>query len=487
MTGRKLIIQAIIGGHTQFLTRAQGMPRPVEEALTKIAREFMWEGYTLSKVALENLHRPIEEGGLNLLDIRARNDAIELTWLKTYLDFSPTRQDWAKITDLIIDAIMPPGPTAQSRINCFLQTWNPPQKGDRAAKLDEDTLRMLKAAQTHNVNLAAIRLNAHLKAQLPAWHHLGSEPRPIRSRAAKCLLNKHQAEIMADLIRISARLRTPDRRNPHQPTNYCRCQDCCEDRTNFCLTPHECAMEALTRINLTFPKLNPLLPDPHHGNLSLTPNRKFRNLAARENNEAVLFDPTMTTKNHLSEGFRVFTDPERLPRNPAQRHVTEGTNQRHQKIVVHTDGACYNNGKRNAKCGGGIWFGPNDPRNRALRIPGPDQSNQIGELAATIVAISTVPHFTPLEIVTDSTYVINGLTTYLHIWEDLGWISIKNAALFKKAVHLLKQRTATTHFKWIKGHSGNLGNEESDALAKRGADKDPPDEIDLTIPPEFDI
>jgi hypothetical protein len=88
---------------------------------------------------------------------------------------------------------------------------------------------------------------------------------------------------------------------------------------------------------------------------------------------------------------------------------------------------------------------------------------------------------------TDSTYVIKGLTTHLPQWENLGWINIKNAALFKKAAHLLKLRTATTHLKWVKGHNGNQGNEESNALAKRGAEKEMPDELDLTIPMEFDI
>ena len=86
-----------------------------------------------------------------------------------------------------------------------------------------------------------------------------------------------------------------------------------------------------------------------------------------------------------------------------------------------------------------------------------------------------------------STYVIKGLTTHLPQWENLGWINIKNAALFKKATHLLKLRTATTHLKWVKGHNGNQGNEESDALAKRGAKKEMPDELDLTIPTEFNI
>ncbi|KAI0264085.1 hypothetical protein BGY98DRAFT_902249, partial [Russula aff. rugulosa BPL654] len=177
---------------------------------------------------------------------------------------------------------------------------------------------MLKAAQKYNVNLAAIRLNTHLKTQLPAWYHIGSEPRPIRNNAARCLITKHNTITIADLVQVSARLRNTGRENPHRPTNFCRCRDCCDDQEKQCWTPHECAKEALTRINLTFPKLNPLLQD-RHGNLSLTPNRKHRNRTAKENKEAILFDPSITSKNHLGECFRAFTDTERISRNPAQR------------------------------------------------------------------------------------------------------------------------------------------------------------------------
>ncbi len=48
------------------------------------SRDFMCEGY-ISKIALENLRRPIEESSLNLIDTRARTT--ELTWLKAYLTF----------------------------------------------------------------------------------------------------------------------------------------------------------------------------------------------------------------------------------------------------------------------------------------------------------------------------------------------------------------------------------------------------------------
>ncbi len=89
-------------------------------------------------------------------------------------------------------------------------------------------------------------------------------------------------------------------------------------------------------------------------------------------------------------------------------------------------------------CGAGVWFGLRDPRNCTIRVPGEHQSNQIGELAAVIVAIQETPHFQPLEIISDSKYVIKGLTTHLHSWEDKGWIRIQNAKLFKRAVYLLK-------------------------------------------------
>jgi len=54
-------------------------------------------------------------------------------------------------------------------------------------------------------------------------------------------------------------------------------------------------------------------------------------------------------------------------------------------------------------------------------------------------------------------------------------------------VATLKQRTATTSFQWVKGHSGAEGNEESDKLAKEGALDPEPDHIDLAIPVKFDL
>ena len=91
------------------------------------------------------------------------------------------------------------------------------------------------------------------------------------------------------------------------------------------------------------------------------------------------------------------------------------------------------------------------------------------------------------EIITDSRYVKEGLTTHLQHWEDQGWIGIKNAKLFQKVAYLLRCQSVPTTFTWVKSHRGNQGNEESDRLAKEGANKQTPDELDLDVPDEFNI
>jgi len=101
------------------------------------------------------------------------------------------------------------------------------------------------------------------------------------------------------------------------------------------------------------------------------------------------------------------------------------------------DGTCMNNRKKNTCCGSGVWFDNKSPRNRAVRIPGDTQSNQIGEIAAIIAVLEVIPPYQPVKILMDSKYIIKGLTTHLESWENDGWIGIKNTSLFKKAAHLM--------------------------------------------------
>lgn len=352
--------------------------------------------------------------------------------------------------------------------------------------MNNDTSRMIDAARKHKTNLEALRVDPHLRGKLPAWYHVASDPSPMNAES-KCLLNIHGVSTAADLLRVSARIRTQTPNAPHTPEQFCNCRECVHNRLEGCRHPHKCAEEALRRIQRIAPKLNPLPSGHQHGGLSLTKRRKTTNWHAKQNNGAILFDPTLTTKEDIAECFRTFTDPSNISKTPAKRLQPQATGLRHEEINVYTDGACLNNGKANAKCGSGIWFGPNDERNQAIRVPGETQSNQVGELAAVIKAVEITPVSWPLKIHTDSKYVINGLTTHLSTWEDQGWIGVKNADFFKRAAYLLKRRSAPTYFQWVKGHEGNEGNEESDRLAKEGANKAVPDVLILEIPKDYNL
>ena len=484
--GKRLIIQAIVGGYTQFLTKAQGMPPHIETALEKIIRDYVWDKDTHPRIALEYLYKPLDQGGLNLLDITSRNEAIELVWLRDYLNLTKSRPTWAIVTDILINATAPPGSSAIAITNTFLQSWNPPTKGPRLDSLNQGIIRMLKIAKKHKTNLAAIRLSPGVRATLPAWYHPSTEVRPMTNVYAKCLLNNHKIKTVADLIKSANKTSDRTQNNTHTPNQACICIECVRDRRKGCRNPHACALEAGARLNDIAPKYNPIAVE-HHDTLSLTPNRKARNIIARQEKRAICFDPSITCKDGIAECFRVFTDPAKISRTPASRRPQRGTYLDHLEMRVYTDGSCTNNGKADAVCGSGVWVGRNHPLNKAIRVPGSSQSNQVGELAAVIVAAETIPNYCKLTIVTDSEYVINGLTKHLEVWEDNGWIEVKNAELFKRAAFLLKKRTAPTYLEWVKGHQGVLGNEESDKLAKEGANKDAPDPLSLHIPDEFDL
>ncbi|KAI0341569.1 hypothetical protein BDW22DRAFT_1407806 [Trametopsis cervina] len=72
MPGRRLIVNMEVGGRIQFLTKVQGMPKSVLSDLERTIRSFMWKGASHPPINLETLYRPIDLGGLGLMDISAR-------------------------------------------------------------------------------------------------------------------------------------------------------------------------------------------------------------------------------------------------------------------------------------------------------------------------------------------------------------------------------------------------------------------------------
>jgi len=75
--GKHLLIQAIIGGQTQYLTMAQGMPKHIEETIIKMIKNFIWGQEAQPRITLDYLlHSPLDNRGINLLNIKARNNVM---------------------------------------------------------------------------------------------------------------------------------------------------------------------------------------------------------------------------------------------------------------------------------------------------------------------------------------------------------------------------------------------------------------------------
>ena len=140
------------------------------------------------------------------------------------------------------------------------------------------------------------------------------------------------------------------------------------------------------------------------------------------------------------------------------------------QVIIHTDGACKGNP------GPGGWgallqFGG---REKELWGGEPLTTNNRMELMATIMALEALTRPCQVELHTDSTYVMKGISEWIRGWKARGWKTadkkpVKNDDLWKRldaarARHDVKWR-------WVKGHSDHELNDRADALANRGVEE----------------
>lgn len=138
-------------------------------------------------------------------------------------------------------------------------------------------------------------------------------------------------------------------------------------------------------------------------------------------------------------------------------------------ITIYTDGACRGNP---GPGGWGAWlrWGAHE---KELWGGEPLTTNNRMELTAVIEALSALRRASRIELHTDSQYVRQGITAWIHQWKRRGWTTadrkpVKNVDLWQRLDAL-----ASAHhvdWRWVKGHAGDPGNERADALANRGVD-----------------
>jgi len=138
--------------------------------------------------------------------------------------------------------------------------------------------------------------------------------------------------------------------------------------------------------------------------------------------------------------------------------------------IIHTDGACRGNP------GPGGWGVLIDATGRRRELAGADAetTNNRMELMAAISALKTCEPDHPVTLVTDSQYVRKGITEWMANWKARSWMTaarkpVKNRDLWEELDSLATQ--LTIEWKWVKGHSGDPGNERADQLANEAIDR----------------
>ncbi|WP_180110977.1 MULTISPECIES: DNA polymerase III subunit epsilon [unclassified Acinetobacter] len=136
-----------------------------------------------------------------------------------------------------------------------------------------------------------------------------------------------------------------------------------------------------------------------------------------------------------------------------------------QTITLYVDGAC----KGNPGLGGWGAYIIRETGEEKLCGGEAETTNNRMELTAAIEGIQHCPSDAKLIIWTDSNYVKQGITEWIHGWKKKNWKDVKNPDLWKLLDATCQGREI--EWNWIKGHAGHPGNEMADQLANLGAEK----------------
>lgn len=142
------------------------------------------------------------------------------------------------------------------------------------------------------------------------------------------------------------------------------------------------------------------------------------------------------------------------------------------RVLAYSDGACRGNGVAdNAKGGFGTVIVL--PTGEQIDICGGElaTTNNRMELLGAISALEHSPKEIPIQIWSDSSYVIKGITEWIDGWKRKNWKNVKNVDLWQRLDQATRGRIID--WQWVKGHAGHDGNEYADKLANRGIDNLP--------------
>ena len=138
-------------------------------------------------------------------------------------------------------------------------------------------------------------------------------------------------------------------------------------------------------------------------------------------------------------------------------------------VIIYTDGACRGNP------GPGGWGVILNYKGKIKELYGAEKhtTNNRMELMAAIQALETLTKPCSVRLNSDSSYVLKGITDWMPNWKKRGWLTaaktpVKNEDLWRRLDAVIAKHKV--EWKWVKGHSGDTGNDRADSLANLGID-----------------
>jgi ribonuclease HI len=156
-------------------------------------------------------------------------------------------------------------------------------------------------------------------------------------------------------------------------------------------------------------------------------------------------------------------------------------------IRIVTDGAC----KGNPGPGGWAALIIRDDGVEELGGHEPHTTNNRMELRAAIEGLQNVPPNVAVQVVTDSTYLLNGITKWLRGWLRRGWKTVngkpvENSDLWQRLAALVSERNEQVQWQHVYGHTGDPANERANALAQAYAAGRQPGKASPTLAAQVD-
>lgn len=139
-------------------------------------------------------------------------------------------------------------------------------------------------------------------------------------------------------------------------------------------------------------------------------------------------------------------------------------------VVIYSDGACRGNP---GPGGWGVWMQAGGHEKDLAGAEGQTTNNRM-ELMAAIAGLEALKRPSQVRLITDSQYVITGITEWLPQWKARGWKTAGKKAVKNQDLWQRLDAAASAHqvrWEWVRGHSGVPGNERVDRLANRAIDQ----------------